>query len=73
MVSRTCNPSYSGGRNQEDQGLKSALANLLKTLSGKNSSQKKKRGLTKWLNVWALTSKSSTLKKKKEREKENKW
>jgi hypothetical protein len=26
-VAHTCNPSYSGGRDQEDQGLKPVLAN----------------------------------------------
>jgi hypothetical protein len=29
LVAHTCNPSYSGGRDQEDQGLKPAWANNL--------------------------------------------
>jgi hypothetical protein len=29
LVARTCNPCYSGGRDQKDQGLKPAWANSL--------------------------------------------
>jgi hypothetical protein len=29
LVAHSCNPSYSGGRDQEDHGLKPALANSL--------------------------------------------
>jgi hypothetical protein len=49
----TCNPSYSGGRDQEDCGLKSAQANsstrpyLKKTLH--------RKGLVEWLKVKALS------------------
>jgi hypothetical protein len=46
-VTHTCNPSYSGGRDQEGQGLKPAQA---------NSSQEKthtKKGLVEWLKIQA--------------------
>jgi hypothetical protein len=62
-VAHTCNPSYSGGRDQEDSGSKPAQTNssmrsyLKKTLH--------KKGLVDWLNVSALSSSPSTAKKKK--------
>jgi hypothetical protein len=42
---RTCNPSYSGGRDQEDCGSKLAQANSYKTLSQKNPSQERAGGV----------------------------
>jgi hypothetical protein len=45
LVAHTCNLSYSGGRNQEDHGSKSAGAIVHKTLSRKYTSQK---GLVEW-------------------------
>jgi hypothetical protein len=39
--SHTCNPSYSGGRNQEDHGLKPDWANSSQDPSQKNLSPKK--------------------------------
>jgi hypothetical protein len=41
-VVHACNPSYSGGRDQEDRGLKPTQAGyfVLKTVSQENSSQK---------------------------------
>jgi hypothetical protein len=59
-VAYACNLSYSGGRDQEDQSLKSAGANrpyLEKTHH--------KKGLVEWLKVKALSSNPSTAKKKK--------
>jgi hypothetical protein len=47
-VAHACNPSYSGGRDQEDRGLKPAQAYNLwvhDTLSWKNPSQKGTGGL----------------------------
>jgi hypothetical protein len=35
-----CNPSYSGGKDQEDQGSRPAWANILETLSQKYPTQK---------------------------------
>jgi hypothetical protein len=45
-VSYSCNPSYSGGRDQYDQGLKPTQGIVHETLSQKNPShtQKKKSG-----------------------------
>jgi hypothetical protein len=40
-VAHTCNPSYSGGRDQEDQGAKPAWANS----SRKNPAQKRAGGV----------------------------
>jgi hypothetical protein len=49
LVAHTCKPSYSGGRDQEDLGLKPAWANSLRDPILKNSSQKKE--LMEWLKV----------------------
>jgi hypothetical protein len=40
-VAHACNPSYSGGRDQEDRGLKPARQIVNATLSWKNPSQKR--------------------------------
>jgi hypothetical protein len=56
-VAHACNPSYSGGRDQEDLGFKPAWANS----SRKYLTQK---GLVEWLKVSTLTSNTSTIKKK---------
>jgi hypothetical protein len=45
LVAHTCNPSYLGGRSQEEQGLRPAQANRLK--SQKYSAHKK--GPPEWL------------------------
>jgi hypothetical protein len=44
-VAHTCNPSYSGGRNQKDCGSKPAQQIVQETLSLKNSSQKRAGGV----------------------------
>jgi hypothetical protein len=64
LVAHTCNPSYSGGRDQKDQGSRPALKIVLETLSQLNPSQKKgwKSGSMCSLN-WS--SNSNTAKKKK--------
>jgi hypothetical protein len=54
LVAHTYNPSYSGGRDQEDHGLKPTLSEKLFT----------KIGLVEWLKVKALSSSPSTTKKK---------
>jgi hypothetical protein len=57
-VAHTCNPSYSGGRDQEDRGSKPAWANSLR-----NPFLEKpitKIGLVEWLKVKALSSNPST-------------
>jgi hypothetical protein len=40
LVAHACNPSYSGGRNQEDRGSKPAQANGWQDPISKNPSQK---------------------------------
>jgi hypothetical protein len=66
-VAHSCNPSYSGGRDQEDFGSKPAQANssagpyLEKPFT--------KIGLVGWLKVKALSSSSSTAKQKKQKTK----
>jgi hypothetical protein len=45
LVTYTCNPSYSGGRDQEDCGLKPAWGIVLKTLFLKNPSHKRTGGV----------------------------
>jgi hypothetical protein len=62
-VAPACNPSYSGGRDQEDRDLKPAQAN-----SSQDPISKKpftKIGLVEWLEVKVLSSSPSTAKKKK--------
>jgi hypothetical protein len=63
-VAHACNPSYSGGRDQEDRGLKPAWANTLRDLILKKTHHKKKRAEVEWLKVQALSSNPSTAKKK---------
>jgi hypothetical protein len=47
-VAHFCNPSYSGGRDQEDLGSVSTWGEIvLETLSRENPSQKRADGLTK--------------------------
>jgi hypothetical protein len=43
VVAHTCKPSYSGGRDQEDRGLKPIWANSSRDYLEKNPSQKKKK------------------------------
>jgi hypothetical protein len=62
-VAHACNPSYSGGRDQEDFGSKPAQQIVHKTPSQKKHSLKKV--LVEWLKVKALSSSPSTAKKKK--------
>jgi hypothetical protein len=40
LMADVCNPSYSGGRDQEDRGSKASLANSSRNPILKNSSQK---------------------------------
>jgi hypothetical protein len=63
LVAHTCNPSYSGGRDQEDGGSKPAQANSSMRLYLKKAITK--IGLVEWLKVKALSSSPSTVKKKK--------
>jgi hypothetical protein len=49
LVVHTSNPSYSGGKDQEDHGLKPAGANSLRDPIWKKSITKK--GLVEWLKV----------------------
>jgi hypothetical protein len=49
LVAHAYNPSYPGGRDQEDGGLKPAWANSLQDLISKTPSQKKR--LAEWLKV----------------------
>jgi hypothetical protein len=64
-VAHACNPSYSGGRHQEDHSLKPAQGNgytrpyLKKFFT--------KIGLVEWLKVKALNSSPSTTKKRKKK------
>jgi ribosomal protein S21 len=70
-VTHAYNPSYSGGRDQEDQGSKPAQANSL----GDSILKKKiitKKGLVEWFKVKALNSSPSTEKKKKKKKKKKK-
>jgi hypothetical protein len=49
LVAHMCNPSYSGGRDHEDQDWKPARANSSETLPQKKPITKK--GLVEWLKV----------------------
>jgi hypothetical protein len=63
VVARTCNPRYSGGRDQEDCGLKPAWANSSSRSYLEKTHQKK--GLVELVEVKALSSNPSTAKKRK--------
>jgi hypothetical protein len=58
LVAHTCNPSYSGGRDQEDWGSKPAWANSLQVPISKTPHTK--TGLVEWLKVYALSSNPRT-------------
>jgi hypothetical protein len=58
-VAHAYNPSYSGGREQEDHGSRSARANNLKSCL---ESTQHKEGLVEWLKP--LSSSSTTTKKR---------
>jgi hypothetical protein len=62
-VLHACNPSYSGGRDQEDRGLKPARAN--RSVRPYLEKPFTKIGLVEWLKVLALSSNPSTAKKRK--------
>jgi hypothetical protein len=62
-VAHSCNPSYSGGKDQEDCGSKPAQANSSQDPISKKPFTKK--GLVEWLKVKVLSSNPSTAKKKK--------
>jgi hypothetical protein len=60
LVAHTWNPSYSGGRDQEDRSLKPAWANNSRDPILKKPNTKK--GLMEWLKVKALSSNPDTAK-----------
>jgi hypothetical protein len=62
-VADTCNPSHSGGRDQEDHGSKPAQANS--SMRPYVEKPFTKIELAEWLKVKALSSSPSTKKKKK--------
>jgi hypothetical protein len=49
LVAHACNPSYSGGRDQEDQGSKPAWVNSSRNPISKKTHHRK--GLVEWLKV----------------------
>jgi hypothetical protein len=51
LVAHTYNPSYSGGRNQEDHSSKPAWANSSRDPIWKYPSHTKKKSLVEWFNV----------------------
>jgi hypothetical protein len=63
LVPHTCNPSYSGGRDQEDRGLKPAQANS--SVRPYLEKPFTKIRLVEWLMVKALGLSPSTAKNKK--------
>jgi hypothetical protein len=65
-VAHTYNPSYSGGRDQEDHGLKPGQGNSSQDPISKMPIMIK--GLMEWLKVKALSSSPVLQKKKKEKE-----
>jgi hypothetical protein len=66
LVAHTCNPSHSGGRDQEDCSSKSALSNSsTRPYLEKPFTLTKKIRLVEWFKVKAMSSSPSTVKKKK--------
>jgi hypothetical protein len=68
LVAHACNPSHSGGRDQEDRSLKLAQANS--SVRPYLEKPFTKIGLLKWLKVKALSSSTSTAKQNKQKKKE---
>jgi hypothetical protein len=62
-VAHYCNPNYSGDRDQEDHGLKPALANSSRPYLEKKTFTK--IGLVEWFYVKALSPSPSTAKTNK--------
>jgi hypothetical protein len=60
-VAHACNPSYSGGRDQENRDSKPAWANSSPDLISKIPNTK--IGLVEWLKIKALSSNPSATKK----------
>jgi hypothetical protein len=60
-VAHACNPSCSGGRDQEDRSSKPAWANSSREPVSKKKKKKPftKKGLVEWLKVLALSSNPS--------------
>jgi hypothetical protein len=54
QMAHTCNPSYSGGRDQKDCGSKPAQANS--SVRAYLEETHHKKGLVEWLKVQALSS-----------------
>jgi hypothetical protein len=50
-VAHTCNPSYSGGRDQEDCGSKPVPDQQIVLLNPNSKKTFKKKGLVEWLKV----------------------
>jgi hypothetical protein len=67
LVAHTYNPSYSGGRDQEDCSLKPDQANNSQNPISKKKTFTKIR-LVEWIKVKAVGSNPSMQKKKKKRE-----
>jgi hypothetical protein len=64
-VAHACNPSYTGGRDQEDHSLKPARANSSRNpISKKPFTKKKKKGWWWSGSRWALSSSPTPQKKK---------
>jgi hypothetical protein len=59
LVAHICNPSYSGGRDQEDRGWKPAQVNSFQApILKKNPSQKRAGGVTQGSNPSTATKKN---------------
>jgi ribosomal protein S21 len=69
-VAHACNPSYSGGKDQEARSSKPPGANSLQGPISKKPITK--IGLVEWLKVKTLSSSPSTAKKKKKKRKDKK-
>jgi hypothetical protein len=63
LVAHTCNPSYTGDRDQEDDGSKPAQAKQF-TRPSLRKKPITKKGLVEWLKVKALCSNPSITEKK---------
>jgi hypothetical protein len=73
-VAHACNPSYLGGKDQEDCSLKPAQARLAGNSLQDPISKKAimKKDVVEWLKVYPLSSNPSTAKKQKQKTKNKK-
>jgi hypothetical protein len=73
LVAHACNPSYSGGRDQEDRGSKSDQTNSFRNPISKKKKKSQKQDCVEWLKVEGSEFKPQHRKKSKNKKKREIW